>query len=192
MRHEESVSARHRHAHPDPITTSVAHLSLTCPSSRTRPLTHPQQSVHTHGSRTAPPSSCLQLIKSWRLNPATHRLYQLQIQPYLKLIQPQRSSHRNRLVRTTRPQLPRYPVLATWVTSHLQRVQAQPIDWTRFRHGSNTPKSSCQKILTATGCGRPSACEEIHKLMRGDPCGSSGLTCGSSFAPRIRGSSATV
>ena len=152
-----------------PLTISVTRLSFTCPSSSPRlnptstsntphlsliqpqaKLTHPQQSVTTPGSRTAPPSSCLQLIKSCQLHTPTHHLYQLQIQLCLQLIKPQRSSHRSRLVRTTHSQQPRYPALAAWVTSHLQLMQAQPIDWTRFRHGSNTPKSSCQKILTAS------------------------------------------
>ena len=137
----------------------VPQLSLSCPSSSPRlnptstpntphlsqsqaqtKLNHQQQSVPTTGSNTAPPSSCLHLIKSWRLNTPTHHLYQPQIHPCLQLIKPQRSSHRSRLVRTTRPQLPRYPVLAAWVTTHLQLMQAQPIDWTRIRHGSNTPK----------------------------------------------------
>lgn len=64
----------------------------TCPNHSPGKPTSPQQSVHTPGSRTAPPSSCLQLIKPCRLNTATHYLYQLQIQPCLKLIKPHHSS----------------------------------------------------------------------------------------------------
>ena len=66
--------------------SDVPRLSLIQPQAK---LTHRQQSVHTPGSRTAPPSSCLQLIKPRRLNTATHHLYQLQIQPHLQLIKSQ-------------------------------------------------------------------------------------------------------
>ncbi len=66
--------------------SDVPRLSLIQPQAK---LTHRQQSVTTPGSRTAPPSSCLQLIKPRRLNTATHHLYQLQIQPHLQLIKSQ-------------------------------------------------------------------------------------------------------
>lgn len=89
-----SRSPSHSHlspAYPSPVAhpaTTQPHarvrLSPTCPSSRPQTkLTHPQQSVHTPGSNTAPTSSCLQLS-----TPTPH-LYQLQIQPCLKLIKPQ-------------------------------------------------------------------------------------------------------
>ena len=106
-----ALSSPTSRSHNNPRRSPVANLSLdcpsavphpapgsiqrppqthpTCPSSSPRRLTHLQQSVHTPGSIAAPPSSCLQLIKSCRLNTPTHHLYQLQIQPCLQLVKPQ-------------------------------------------------------------------------------------------------------
>ena len=92
LRHPPSSTQR-----PDPITTAVAHMSFRCPSpvpqlslikAQTK-LPHPHHSVPTPESKAAPPSSCLQLIKSWKLITTTSHLYPLQIQPHLQLIQPQ-------------------------------------------------------------------------------------------------------
>ena len=145
------ISSQRHSPPPSPAISYLTSRSLRCPSAVPQlsliqsTATHPQQSVSTPGSRTAPPSSCLQLIKSWCLNTSTHHLHQLQIQPCLQLMQPQQLLAAADLY--AQPfSLPRYPVSAEWVTTHLQLIQAQSIDWKRFRHESTHPSQAVRKF----------------------------------------------